>query len=65
MLLAAFVRATKVHSSCGQIKRTVHLFTKFRAMATGSDPPVAKHQNRLAKEKSPYLLQHASNPVDW
>jgi uncharacterized protein len=21
--------------------------------------------NRLAKEKSPYLLQHASNPVDW
>ncbi len=22
-------------------------------------------QNRLAKETSPYLLQHASNPVDW
>jgi uncharacterized protein YyaL (SSP411 family) len=22
-------------------------------------------QNRLAKEKSPYLLQHAQNPVDW
>ena len=21
--------------------------------------------NRLAKEKSPYLLQHAYNPVDW
>src|SRR2546421_8668483 len=21
--------------------------------------------NRLAREKSPYLLQHASNPVDW
>ncbi len=21
--------------------------------------------NRLAKEKSPYLLQHANNPVDW
>src|SRR3954453_9175677 len=26
----------------------------------------AKHQaNRLAAEKSPYLLQHAHNPVDW
>ena len=25
----------------------------------------AKHSNRLAKEKSPYLLQHAHNPVDW
>ncbi len=22
-------------------------------------------QNRLAKEKSPYLLEHASNPVNW
>jgi uncharacterized protein YyaL (SSP411 family) len=35
-------------------------------MATGGDvsiPP--KHQNRLAYEKSPYLLQHAGNPVDW
>ncbi|MGI8602135.1 MAG: thioredoxin domain-containing protein [Verrucomicrobiales bacterium] len=24
-----------------------------------------KPANRLAKEKSPYLLQHAHNPVDW
>lgn len=23
------------------------------------------HSNRLAKEKSPYLLQHAHNPVNW
>src|SRR5881275_936680 len=23
------------------------------------------HTNRLAKEKSPYLVQHAHNPVDW
>ena len=23
------------------------------------------HSNRLAREKSPYLLQHAHNPVDW
>ena len=30
------------------------------------DPPVAHpHSNRLAKETSPYLLQHANNPVDW
>src|SRR5919112_758537 len=28
-----------------------------------STPP--KYTNRLAKEKSPYLLQHAHNPVDW
>ncbi len=24
-----------------------------------------KHTNRLAQETSPYLLQHANNPVDW
>lgn len=24
-----------------------------------------KHHNRLVHEKSPYLLQHADNPVDW
>src|SRR6267154_5575419 len=24
-----------------------------------------KHTNRLAEETSPYLLQHAHNPVDW
>ncbi|GIW44186.1 MAG: thioredoxin domain-containing protein [Candidatus Binatia bacterium] len=26
---------------------------------------MAKHTNRLAKETSPYLRQHAHNPVDW
>lgn len=25
----------------------------------------AKHTNHLSKESSPYLLQHAHNPVDW
>jgi len=24
-----------------------------------------KHENRLSAESSPYLLQHADNPVDW
>ncbi|MCR4343938.1 MAG: thioredoxin domain-containing protein [Candidatus Scalindua sp.] len=26
---------------------------------------IKKHYNRLKLEKSPYLLQHADNPVDW
>src|SRR3954464_5450978 len=26
---------------------------------------VHEHTNRLAREKSPYLLQHQHNPVDW
>ena len=30
-----------------------------------STPTRPAHTNRLAREKSPYLLQHAHNPVDW
>lgn len=30
-----------------------------------STSATASCQNRLALEKSPYLLQHAANPVDW
>src|SRR5579859_6141661 len=32
---------------------------------TQSSPNVDKHTNRLISETSPYLLQHAHNPVDW
>ncbi|XP_047465985.1 spermatogenesis-associated protein 20 isoform X2 [Mugil cephalus] len=41
----------------------------FMSMASGGEGPPTnlphKHTNRLAKERSPYLLQHAHNPVDW
>jgi uncharacterized protein YyaL (SSP411 family) len=32
-------------------------------MSSAAAPP--RHTNRLAHETSPYLLQHAHNPVDW
>src|SRR4029079_19692649 len=31
--------------------------------SASAEPP--RPANRLAKETSPYLLQHAHNPVDW
>jgi uncharacterized protein YyaL (SSP411 family) len=36
-------------------------------MTTPSQPPGQKtgHENRLARETSPYLLQHKNNPVAW
>src|SRR5438132_1154093 len=34
-------------------------------MAAEIQPAQPAHTNRLAREKSPYLLQHAHNPVDW
>jgi uncharacterized protein YyaL (SSP411 family) len=36
-----------------------------RSPAVDDKPEKPKHTNRLAKESSPYLLQHAHNPVDW
>jgi uncharacterized protein len=42
-------------------------FTPFLARA--DDKPAKdekpKHTNKLSRESSPYLLQHAHNPVDW
>ena len=32
---------------------------------TSPSPVTVAHQNRLARETSPYLLQHQHNPVDW
>ncbi len=35
------------------------------AMSQTPEPKTMKKPNRLIHEKSPYLLQHAYNPVDW
>ena len=35
----------------------------INSTAAPASPPA--HTNRLAREKSPYLLQHQHNPVDW
>jgi uncharacterized protein len=46
-------------------------FLALTWLVTSSDtfaepaPSHSEHMNRLAHEKSPYLLQHAHNPVDW
>ena len=34
-------------------------------MSSKSEQSSFQHTNRLIHEKSPYLLQHAHNPVDW
>ncbi len=48
---------------------TVFVVLLGAAMTHASDAastsPAESKKNRLATEKSPYLLQHADNPVDW
>jgi uncharacterized protein YyaL (SSP411 family) len=39
--------------------------TCYGAPMSTSPQPSAAHENRLARETSPYLLQHKDNPVDW
>jgi uncharacterized protein YyaL (SSP411 family) len=52
--LAARLRAALAAKGAGYVPRTRHLI--------GRSP---KYTNRLILETSPYLLQHAHNPVDW
>ncbi|RIV29275.1 DUF255 domain-containing protein [Alicyclobacillaceae bacterium I2511] len=44
--------------------RTVNL-TRVDDSLVNSNNGGHKFTNRLIHEKSPYLLQHAHNPVDW
>ena len=43
------------------------MFSQWRLNMTTSshDNSASTFTNRLAKEKSPYLLQHQHNPIDW
>src|SRR4249919_499448 len=51
--------------SGGSVIAALYMSLNLRAprnMSSSSDPT---HENRLARETSPYLLQHKHNPVDW
>ncbi len=40
-------------------------FIPLPLLAMAEPAVTPRHTNRLAQEKSPYLLQHAHNPVNW
>ena len=43
----------------------VELISSFAADPKSSTESESEYTNHLINEKSPYLLQHAHNPVDW
>ena len=49
----------------GQKSSTLLSFSVNMASTSDSKSKQEEKKNRLALEKSPYLLQHAANPVDW
>ncbi len=65
----AGVKATRrhfgaLHCEISKFKVVNLKAIKRQNMATSSQEGERKG-NRLLKERSPYLLQHAYNPVDW
>jgi uncharacterized protein YyaL (SSP411 family) len=63
------LQAAAVEVPCGLRWATIEWFEAAYcfgiAMSSHTSPPQPAFTNRLAAEKSPYLLQHAHNPVDW
>lgn len=57
----------KVAFACWVVVTCIAMQSKAGAEANQKGSAVDRQvkTNRLAKEKSPYLLQHATNPVDW
>ena len=54
-------------TDCRLPKCSEHCRTGFKPVLLGTPSALRKKMtsNRLIREKSPYLLQHARNPVDW
>ncbi|OWK57640.1 Spermatogenesis-associated protein 20 [Lonchura striata] len=50
---------------CGRRCTFLTGIAAMSTVGTAGPPSVPRHTNRLINEKSPYLLQHAHNPVDW
>ncbi len=57
-LLVPFILSAALTASCRPVEEP-------KAMTPETPPGSSRHENRLIRSKSPYLLQHAHNPVDW
>ena len=58
------LRHAPLGASPGRVRRPPDTIAAMTTAQTGHSGHVHPH-NRLAAETSPYLLQHAHNPVDW
>ncbi len=65
-VIPAETRVRATGGSKAQVPQTtVNVESNNVSKAITNQPPTPKHTNRLAGEKSPYLLQHQHNPVAW
>jgi len=47
------------------MKKVISFFLLLMTMINSCNTQTSKMSNNLINETSPYLLQHAYNPVDW
>jgi uncharacterized protein YyaL (SSP411 family) len=63
------ISSSLIRHSTFMLRHFLGGFLALTCLVTSSDtfaaPADPERTNRLAHEKSPYLLQHAHNPVDW
>jgi uncharacterized protein len=52
-------------TQCATLGAALARIEALMSAETPSHTAASSHQNRLAHETSPYLLQHQHNPVDW
>ncbi len=64
-IAASIFCATALALALGGCHRAPDRDQPNAAVSTNTPTAPPKHTNRLAREKSPYLLQHAHNPVGW
>ncbi|MEN0062940.1 MAG: thioredoxin domain-containing protein [Myxococcota bacterium] len=62
LILSCFSGPTTITGAVPGVDRPATLEAELR---THLNDPDAKYVNRLAKASSPYLRDHATNPVDW
>ena len=60
LFVSEWMGGNKLTRPTSMLEKVGGLFSAYAAESATDE-----HTNRLANEKSPYLLQHAHNPVDW
>nr|CAB3479367.1 unnamed protein product [Digitaria exilis] len=64
-MLSTLLLRHRLTSAAASPTRVLACAAAMSSSASSSSPHGGRKPNRLTAEHSPYLLQHAHNPVDW
>ncbi|CAO2167655.1 unnamed protein product [Urochloa humidicola] len=64
-MLSTLLLRHRLTAAASPTRSPLRVLAAMSSSASSSSPHGGRKPNRLAAEHSPYLLQHAHNPVDW